>query len=427
MCAPPSRGRMSEPDPDPPERRTRALRLAAALCLAQALAALALDPAQLERAGSLEAVPGRDDARLAASLTALAAVLLLARPRRATALVLLALGALTLLASTPSGPAPMHVLQAASLAAALLFVAFHGARHHARATRLLLAGLPLLAAEGAFACVARSHAVGYTLAARLWFARHWNPPGNAAGFRDVEHPPEDPRPALYVLGDSLVAGVGIADVRQRFSERLAAGLGDGWVVHNLGYNGADTARELELLRAYPGRPAVIVLSWYPNDIAGAGARLLGQTPRYRPHRDLGRLAWLVSRSYLLDYLYWSTPRADLGAEARFLASAYDAARVVAEHRRELAELVREARARSPRVVAVVFPDLLDLAPEPSPADLALETFAALGVPAVDVRTLVAELPPAQRVVNANDAHPSALVHARVATALFELLQPRAAR
>jgi hypothetical protein len=399
--------------------RGRALRLAGGLLLLQAACALEVDPYHAERAGGKIELPGRLEIQLAAALLALLALLLLVRPRPWLALAALATGAAALLLSTPHGAASFHVLQALLLAGAALALAVHasrGVRAARLATRLLLPCVLLCLTEAAFATVAQSHAVGYTLSARLWFARHWSPPSNSLGFRDVEHV-ADARRDLFVLGDSFVSGVGIADVSERFGERLAAELGGGWQIHNLGLNGTDTLEQREVLGRYPLEPDALVLSYYVNDIAGVGQRAGAGWPRYRPYRDLGRAAWLVSRSYLLDYLYWLRPRDDLTAEGRFLAHCFERPEVVLRHEQELEELVAAARARAPTVVAVLFPDLLDPAASAAQLEPARRTFARLGVPVVEVAPLLADLAPGARVVNRNDAHPATLVHARVAEAV----------
>ena len=398
-------------------------RLLALLLLLQAGAALEIDPYHAERVGGVAQLVGRGEILSAVALLAAFALFLLLRPKTWALVPAFAFGLLVLLESTPHGSAAFHVLQALLLVGALVLLVCEladGGRPARLAARLLLAFLPLLLCEAAFATVARSHAVGYTLAARLWFARHWSPPGNTLGFRDVEQA-DDGRKQLFVVGDSFVSGVGIADVAERFPDRLGAQLGDGWKVHNLGYNGVDTRYERELLAGYPFTPDVVVLSYYTNDIVGVGAERLQEQVRYRPYRDLGRAAWLVSRSYALDFLYWLRPRGDLGAETGFLERCFTTPEVVAQHERELEELVDLARARAPLVVAVVFPDLL--APEARAAHVApaLRVFARSGVPALDVRTLLAELEPEERVVNSNDAHPSPALHARVARALAEEL------
>src|SRR5262249_33200607 len=149
-----------------------------------------IDPYHAQRAGGAVELPGRAVVLAWAWALLALGLVLLVRPRPPSAVVALLAASATAFVSCPHNSAFFHGLQVALLAAACLGVALACARMRGRVrwlARLALATLALLAVELAFSCVARSHAVGYTLASRLWFARHWNPPGNRLGFRDAEH------------------------------------------------------------------------------------------------------------------------------------------------------------------------------------------------------------------------------------------------
>ena len=389
---------------------------ALALALQVALA-FGVDPTLTEKTAEL---PGHALV-LWGARTALALVLLLlAGPRLASACLALAAGAAVLFLSCPYNEAPFHLLQVILLACATLAVALAGARR-ARPSRAIvraaLVMVVLLAFEGVASTIARTHAVGYTLASRLWFARHWRTPRNSLGYRDVEHV-DDGRTNLFVVGDSFVAGVGIADVRERFSDRLQAALGEHTQVHNLGSNGADTRQEAYLLETYPFRPDVLVLSYYVNDILAAAEALGHHEPPFRPYANLAPpLAWLVTRSYLLDFVYWLLPQTDQTGVRKYIAKCFAWPEVVALHEQDLQHIVDWARSKNCAMIAVVFPSLIQLEESAAWVAPALEVFARNGVPAIDVRTLLRDLPPEERVINRNDPHPSARVHALVAEAL----------
>ena len=394
------------------------LRLAGALIALQGACALEVDATYVERLGSGVYLAAQIPRRLVATTVALALLLFL-RPRPVHALAA-GLGSLALLfLSCGYNSANFHLLQALLAAAAGFLAAFElarGSRSSRVLARFALVASTLLLVEGAFATLARSHAVGYTLAARLWFARYWHPL-NALGYRDVEHV-QDGRKDLFVLGDSFVAGVGIADPAERFSDRLQALVGARYQVHNLGSNGADTRRELELLATYPSRPDVLVLSYYINDITGAAAAHRQAVPTYRPYANLPRaVAWTVSRSYALDFAYWLLPQKDLVQEGRALEHAFAQPEVVAQHERDLRALIDWGRARGAKVLAVVFPNLVRPEAGAPWVEPALRVFGQNQVPTVDVRELVKDLSTAARIVNVNDPHPSPLLHQRVAEAL----------
>lgn len=408
-----------------PSRGAAVRILVPALLAGQAALALEVDPYFLDPPGG-RTVPPLDGIRGASATLAalaLAAALLPARWRAAGNALALVAGVLTALASSLANSARFHAFQVLLLGAALvLWIASLGrdTRRARIATRCGLFALVLLLVELVFSFVARSHAVGYTLAARAWYSRHWQEPANSLGYRDAEHGPASPeQPHVLVVGDSYVAGVGIADAGERFSDRLQALLGVRYRVHNLGWNGADTRQEYEHLARYPCEPALVVLSYYVNDIAGAAVGLGLELPRFTPYRDLARVpSALVQRSYALDYLYWSFPHDDLARQGRFLGDCYARPEVVAVHQADLQRIVDWTRARGCRLIAVLFPDLTRI--EASAAWLApvREVFAKSQVPVVDVGELVKGKQSAELVVNRNDAHPSPWVHARVAEALL---------
>lgn len=366
-----------------------------------------------------EGLPGRGALPWAAGI-ALALVLVLCLwPRLASAGVALAASAAVLLLSCLYNAAGFHSMQVVLLALAVLTAALaaaRGARPARTVVRLALVGVVLLACEGVASTIARTHSVGYTLASRLWFARYWREK-NSLGYRDAEHVASE-RAKLFVLGDSFVAGVGIADVRERFSDRLQAALGERYEVHNLGSNGADTREEAYQLETYPFRPDVLVLSYYVNDILGAAAALGHGEPPFRPYANLAPpLAWLVMRSYLLDFVYWLLPQRDQAGIRKHLARCFTWPDVVALHEQDLQGIVDWARARKCAMIAVVFPSLIQLEESAAWVAPALGVFARNGVPAIDVRTLVGDLAPEERIINGNDPHASPRVNALVAEAL----------
>jgi len=280
-----------------------------------------------------------------------------------------------------------------------------------------LAGLEMIAAH-----LPRSHGVGYTLAARLW-ARNLLPV-NAAGFRDGEYTPERAsRPhKIVVVGDSFAQGAGVADVHERFAGVLAAGVGQGHEVFVLAEGGIDTAREYELLRRFPWRPAAVVLSYHPNDIEDRAAER-GPTPAFAPYVDLPRAAqWPVRRSYLLNFVYWLFPHGDTDAYHRFLRRAHADPAVAAAHLADLDRIADLARDQGAPLIVVLFPFLDDV---PGSAPLLAPVRAHLvegGAHIVDVADLVRAMPVRDLVVHAQDAHPSAAVHRRVGEALADLLR-----
>ena len=64
-----------------------------------------------------------------------------------------------------------------------------------------------------------------------------------AGFRGCK--------AVFVVGDSFVAGMGMADPARRFPDVLQKLLGEPWVVVKIAMNGWNTVNELGAIGNYP--------------------------------------------------------------------------------------------------------------------------------------------------------------------------------
>ncbi len=232
----------------------------------------------------------------------------------------------------------------------------------------------------------------------------------------------DGRRNLLIVGDSIVSGVGIRDVNDRFSDRLQAILSR-YQVHNLGWNGGDAVIERERLKAYPFKADVVVLTFFVNDIVAAAEELGMRLPSFRPYQYVPPvLRALIVRSYFLDFVYWQMPHDDLREAARFIERCYESKEIIERQQAQLQTLIEDAKQRGALVLAVAFPDLGAPDLTASWVEPALEVFQMNAVPVVDVRELIRGRKPADITVNRNDSHPNELVHAKVANALFELLE-----
>lgn len=292
---------------------------------------------------------------------------------------------------------------------------------------LLIAGYGCLAfffgAEASVTLLDRSHSVGHTLGAQRWMRRHWKPI-NRFGFRDLEPDRErlEKSRRIFVLGDSFTAGHGIVDPRDRFPDRLRTLLPAGHVVLNMGIDGADTRAEYATLVAFPSKPHVLVLAYFGNDIVPAAKEAGMDVPGFTPYEGLGATEeLLVRRSHCLNSLYWARPRSDLSGWWSLLDRAWKDPAVVKRHEVDLQRFVAYAHQHDVGLAVVVFPFLHDLDASLVYVPFVENFFASRGAAVVDVVDLVKDAPVADRIVNNNDVHPSRLVHARVADALFGAL------
>lgn len=207
--------------------------------------------------------------------------------------------------------------------------------------------------------------MAFTLSSKLWFERHWHPI-NRFGFRDPEYDIEALRAKkrLFVVGDSFVAGHGIADVRDRFSNVLGRKLGKNWRVMSVARLGWDAPAELAAMRQLPVKPRVIVFSYVFNDIEGAADRH-GLGPDTYVSMPPGYLQRIINKSYLLNLVYWrfywrilKGPKVS-AMYHEFLARSFRAPRIWKTHRADLVAIIDFAAEADAKLLVVVFPSILD--------------------------------------------------------------------
>lgn len=285
----------------------------------------------------------------------------------------------------------------------------------------------LMAAEGVCrALLVQSDSLNVTIAGQRWMRRYWGPT-NRWGFRDREHDLEAlaERKVLFVVGDSFVAGHGIRNRSDRFSDVLQTLLGRQWAVLNMGKNGWSTASEYRAIAAAPVQPDGVVLSYYVNDIMPAAQRL-GRTAPTFAQRPRGILAPFVESSHLINFVYWRCYRSRLIGTApdhvAYCRRIYNDPLVWESHCKELRRIVDCTRARGAALTVVVFPHLQDVQGTRSITAKVAEVLRSQGVGVLDLGPALADRDPAELVVNAVDAHPSVALHREVALRLHEMLR-----
>ncbi|MBN1219379.1 MAG: SGNH/GDSL hydrolase family protein [Anaerolineae bacterium] len=267
---------------------------------------------------------------------------------------------------------------------------------------------------------AQSDAFNQTLAGQNWFKRYWRV--NSLGYRDKEWMPEmlAGRTRVMVLGDSFVAGHGINNPEDRFSDVLGQMLGDGYAVLNVGKLGAETKEQFDLARDYPYPPDILVLSFYINDIADTYTSMRVSQPNF-----VSRPPPLAADSYAVNFFYWRIYR--LGPHEwsnnywDWLRGLYNDPLVWQAYREVLLEIIEFTREKDIKLVVVVFPNLLAIEESQPITSKVVNLFQEEGIPVVDVARLVAGQEPKSLVVNAVDWHPNESVHRLVAEALYQLI------
>jgi hypothetical protein len=171
------------------------------------------------------------------------------------------------------------------------------------------------------------------------------------------------------------------------------------------------------------QPEAIVLQYFGNDIQGASSKHGLQFKGFAAYDGLpSGTERLLRGSYLLNYFYWLVPRADVSSYLDYLERAYQQPDIMASHLDELRAFKLFADSIQIPLVVVVFPFMQDLElSERVYMQQIREFLKQAEISFIDVSTLIADLSPSQRMVNANDGHASTIVNERVGEAIFEHL------
>jgi len=257
---------------------------------------------------------------------------------------------------------------------------------------------------------------GLTKTTQRWFERHFQ--ANSSGFRDtvdyLRLAPADKRRVTF-LGDSFTAGHGVADVEDRFANRIRAMRPD-WEVHALASPGWDTQRELAVLKLYGDQgfqADVVVLIYSLNDIADIVPEWQEILRRVYESSTPG---FLARHSYFFNTLYyrWKTSRdPDISNYYDFVLKSYEGF-IWEKQRLRLQALRNFVDSQGWRLLVVTFPFVHDLGPDYQYRrvhERLDEVWRNLKVPHLDLLSAFEAHPSAKLVVNPRDAHPNERAHA----------------
>ncbi|MEM6456019.1 MAG: hypothetical protein AAF772_13070 [Acidobacteriota bacterium] len=148
--------------------------------------------------------------------------------------------------------------------------------------------------------VDRSDAIANMLVSQRWYQRHYQL--NAQGWRDdVDYHPElQDKKRITFLGDSFTEGVGIEDIRERFSNRLRSWHTD-FEIHILaksGFESDDHLRTVQRLGTLHYQTDAVVLVYTLNDVSFADPYYRGMAMyTWRFEQSMG---FLRRNSYFLN-------------------------------------------------------------------------------------------------------------------------------
>ena len=272
----------------------------------------------------------------------------------------------------------------------------------------------LLLAELVFGLlVVKSDGYGITRAGYRWFQEHWWPI-NSLGYRDVELV-DDGRPALLIVGDSLMAGHGTPRIEQRFAAHLGKELGSDWRVHVAAMCGWNTGDEIKAVESWPFVVERILVTYTLTDIETA-ANDAGHTrpdPAIEP--PPAAIAWIVRKSHLFNWIYWRGLRSDFGTRyPDFLAKMYRTPEVWAAHEVRLTALIDACRRKAMDVRFVLWPDHPRIEECAGPFESVRRYLEANGVGVLDLSSEFRSADAPALTNNRLDEHPNPAAQARAA-------------
>ena len=260
-----------------------------------------------------------------------------------------------------------------------------------------------------------------------WFDRHFE--YNEVGFRDsvqYSRPIEPGLRRVTFLGDSFTVGHGIADVEQRFANRVRAALA-GTEVHVFAEPGWDTLQHAEVARALPAdgfEMDIVVLVYCLNDLTDLVPEWMAIQRRiYEP--DLPK--FFVKNSFLINTWHYRRKSArdpDVSNYFQFVRDNYHGP-VWRTQRARLVSLQQAIEKFDGRLVVVTFPFMHELGESYSYRnvhDQLGKLWDELGVAHLDLLQAFEPYRAADMVVNRYDAHPNERAHAIAADAIAPFLQ-----
>jgi len=268
-----------------------------------------------------------------------------------------------------------------------------------------------------------SHRYNGSLASRSWFYHYYE--YNEEGYRDdaYDWQADKSRFKWMVLGDSFVAGHGIDNPKDRFSDVFESHLGPQQAVYNLGLGGSDVKDALARLKAFPVRPNALIFSYYPNDMEGDCKDQGRPIQRVKHMEEVpGPLRYLIKRSYLLNYLYWKFPHgSDLFNYRDYLEGCYGDETILAQHLGYLDEMGAYADSLGIPMVTLVWPFMEAIEDTRFASDPVVRHQQAHNRKVIDIGGMFWGKDPQELIVNLNDAHANEAVHRTVGDSLYRFV------
>lgn len=148
-----------------------------------------------------------------------------------------------------------------------------------------------------------------TLVRNNWLKKYWFPV-NSMGYRDYDYYLKDlkNKKNIVVVGDSITAGFGIKDYKNRYPNLLQGKLGNEWQIINIGIPGWNIEDKVDATLRYPylNEVKLIIFQYYFDDQVPAGIRYCGKPPAAITDTAVPDTYsyYPVRKSYFINYVYW---------------------------------------------------------------------------------------------------------------------------
>ncbi|HUI05788.1 MAG TPA: hypothetical protein VL486_02160 [Verrucomicrobiae bacterium] len=269
---------------------------------------------------------------------------------------------------------------------------------------------------------------GITRVSQRWFARHFNT--WTSGFRDnvpiytLKQTPG--RRRITFVGDSFTTGHGIANVDDRFANRIRKMRPD-WDIQVMAVNGADTGNEWDTTQwalKQGGELGEVVLVYCLNDITDLDPEWQAAMARFHSATNLG---FFCTHSFCLNTWYyrlkgWFDP--DITHYNRLVLGDYNGP-LWEEQKERLLAYRNLVQSHGARLRVVTFPFFDKLGPDYAYAGVhqKLDAFwQGIGVPHLDLLDLYESHRDKTLTVNSHDPHPNVYAHALAADAILKFLE-----
>lgn len=279
--------------------------------------------------------------------------------------------------------------------------------------------------EGIAMFIPRSYGGGDSFGNRNWIMRYWKPI-DKFGYRDNNYDIEEVmhKKKIFILGDSLTAGYGIKNVKDRFSNLLEEKLQSHYKVFNMGSCGSGTRDAFNRLGRYPFKPDVLIFQYSINDIEEIAASKGQRFIKSKHYKNTNKtLKPLIEYSYFFNYIYSLYPQIDSNPYMDFLTSLYNDKKIMKEHLFDLNKIVIFCKRNNIPLIVVLFPFMQDVDVSGHFLAPVEKFFIEKNAAIINVTDIIKknEIPANERIVNCNDGHPSILIHKLTAEELYHML------